>query len=61
MTLRHNLTLVAGFLLAGALPATVPAQDPSTGSGQAYPARPVRMVVPFPPGAASDFLARVLG
>jgi len=36
-------------LLAG----TVVAQD--------YPNRPVRMVVPFPAGAASDFLARVLG
>ncbi len=61
MTLRH-LTLVAGFLLAGPLAA----QDPSTlrlaqDSGQAYPARPIRMVVPFPAGAASDFLARVLG
>jgi tripartite-type tricarboxylate transporter receptor subunit TctC len=29
--------------------------------GQSYPNRPVRMVVPFPPGSASDFLARVLG
>jgi tripartite-type tricarboxylate transporter receptor subunit TctC len=26
-----------------------------------YPARPLRMVVPFPPGAASDFLARAVG
>ena len=30
-------------------------------AAQSFPARPVRMVVPFPPGAASDFLARVLG
>jgi tripartite-type tricarboxylate transporter receptor subunit TctC len=61
MTLPRNLTLGVGFLLAGMLAGTVPAQDSSTGSGQAYPARPVRMVVPFPAGAASDFLARVLG
>ncbi len=26
-----------------------------------FPTRPIRMVVPFPPGSASDFLARVVG
>jgi tripartite-type tricarboxylate transporter receptor subunit TctC len=43
----------ASALACGLAVAPLAAQD--------YPNRPVRMVVPFPAGAASDFLARVLG
>jgi tripartite-type tricarboxylate transporter receptor subunit TctC len=44
-----GMVLVAGLAAVGPLAA------------QDYPHRPVRMVVPFPAGSASDFLARVLG
>ena len=27
---------------------------------QAYPSRPVRMIIPFAPGGASDFIGRIL-
>jgi tripartite-type tricarboxylate transporter receptor subunit TctC len=30
-------------------------------AAEKFPTKPIRVVVPFPPGAASDFLARVVG
>lgn len=49
---RNATLLIAAF--AGAI-------FTSSAVAQSFPNRPVRMVVPFPPGAASDFLARTLG
>jgi tripartite-type tricarboxylate transporter receptor subunit TctC len=34
---------------------------PSAGHTQSYPVRPVRFIVPYPPGGGSDLMARTLG
>ncbi len=54
----NNIILVT---TAGLLAITAHAADTaSTGSGQAYPQRAVRVLIPFPPAGAGDILGRMV-
>jgi tripartite-type tricarboxylate transporter receptor subunit TctC len=51
--IRHRWRLLAGFVAGVAAPGLVAAQ--------AYPAKSIRWVIPYPTGGTSDFLARLIG
>jgi tripartite-type tricarboxylate transporter receptor subunit TctC len=54
--------MIAVFVALFCLPhGAVRGQSTSTGSGQAYPSKPIRFVLSFGPGSASDVLARIVG
>ena len=54
MGLQHMRTMFIGLLLATVLIGPAQAQDN-------YPSKPITLVVPVPPGGASDFVARTVG
>lgn len=54
---RYRSTVLALLLCAAPLAWAQPA---STGSSAVYPNRPIRLLIPLPPGGGADFIGRVV-
>ncbi|MBM3356164.1 MAG: tripartite tricarboxylate transporter substrate binding protein [Betaproteobacteria bacterium] len=51
--IHHRLWLLMMLLVGASAPVPVLAQE--------FPAKPIRWIIPYPPGGTSDFLARLIG
>lgn len=58
--MKSGFSAFLGLAMALAA-APAPAQTSSTGSGQAYPGKPIRILIAQAPGSATDVISRVVG
>ena len=58
MTILHRILVACGMMLLGA---TANAQTNVQADVQAYPSKPITIIVPFGPGSATDTIARIIG
>ena len=59
MSARPSAAVVAGILAAGLFAAALPSVQAAAPAAN-YPNRPIRLITPFPPGATTDALSRII-
>jgi tripartite-type tricarboxylate transporter receptor subunit TctC len=57
---RNRGRLVVASLFLALISGAALAQAPATGSGHAYPSKPIRLILGFPPGSPNDMVGRAL-